>query len=77
MVLPKWFEQTSDLPYDRHKYEVHTQSGSIHILENYMEVQALWFQQGRFLSHVEVLDLKNNNKGFKKEKTNERKSRKN
>ena len=75
MVLPKQFEQTSDLPYDRHTYKVHTQSGSTHIFGDYMEVQALWFQQGRFLSHVEVLD-ENNNKGFK-EKTNERKRRKN
>jgi hypothetical protein len=74
MVLPKWFDQTSDLPYDRHTYKVHTQTGSTHILDNYMEVQALWFQQGKFLSHVEVLDVK---KGFKKEKTNERKRRKN
>jgi hypothetical protein len=39
-----------------------------------MEVQALWFQQGKFLSHVEVIDK---DKGFKKEKTNERKRRKN
>ena len=75
MVLPKWFEQTSDLPYDRHTYKVHIQTGSTHILGDYMEVQALWFQQGKFLSHVEVLDK--NNKGFKKEKTNERKRRKN
>jgi hypothetical protein len=74
MVLPKRFEQTSDLPYDRHTYKVHTQSGSTHIFGDYMEVQALWFQQGKFLSHVEVLDV--NNKGFK-EKTNERKRRKN
>ena len=74
MVLPKWFEQTSDLPYDRHTYKVHTQSGSTHIFGDYMEVQAIWFQQGKFLSHVEVLDV--NNKGFK-EKTNERKRRKN
>jgi len=74
MVLPKRFEQTSDLPYDRHTYKVHTQTGSTHIFGDYMEVQALWFQQGKFLSHVEVLDV--NNKGFK-EKTNERKRRKN
>jgi len=74
MVLPKWFEQTSDLPYDRHTYKVYTQTGSTHILGDYMEVQALWFQQGKILSHVEVLDK--NNKGFK-EKTNERKRRKN
>ena len=74
MVLPKWFEQTSDLPYDRHTYKVHIQTGSTHILGDYMEVQALWFQQGKILSHVEVLDK--NNKGFK-EKNNERKRRKN
>ena len=74
MVLPKRFEQTSDLPYDRHTYKVHTKTGSTHILGDYMEVQALWFQRGTILSHVEVLDK---NKGFKKEKTNERKRRKN
>jgi len=74
MVLPKRFERTSDLPYDRHTYKVHTQTGSTHIIGDYMEVQALWFQQGKFLSHVEVLDK---DKGFKKEKTNERKRRKN
>ena len=41
MVLPKWFEQTSDLPYDRHTYKVHTQTGSTHIFGDYMEVQGL------------------------------------
>ncbi len=74
MVLPKWFEQTFVFPDDRHTYKVYTQTGSTHIFGYYMEVQALWFQRGKFLSHVEVLDK---DKGFKKEKTNERKRRKN
>ena len=43
--LPKWFEQTSDLPYDRHTYKVHTQSGSTHIFGDYMEVQASGFNK--------------------------------
>lgn len=76
MSLPERFEQTSDLPYDRHDYKVHAQSGQTYILDNYMDVQAVWFQNKHLLSHIEVLDKETKQKGFK-EKTNERKGRKN
>lgn len=73
MSLPDWFEQTSDLPYDRHEYKVHTQTGRTYVFDNYEEVRAVWFEHKQLLSHIEVLDKQ---KGFK-EKTNERKRRKN
>ena len=72
--MVKRFEQTSDLSYDRHNYRVHTQTGKTYIFDDYEMVRAFWFQQKKILSHVEVLDK---DKGFKKEKTNERKRRKN
>ena len=73
MVLPKWFEETSDLPYDRHDYKVYTQTGKTYVFDDYEMVRAFWFQSKKLLSHIEVLDKE---KGFK-EKTNERKRRKN
>tara|TARA_R110002020_G_scaffold388585_1_gene599285 strand:+ start:303 stop:533 length:231 start_codon:yes stop_codon:yes gene_type:complete len=76
MSLPDWFERTSDLPYDRHKYKVHTKTGRTHIFDDYEQVRAIWFQSKQLLSHIEVLDKETKQKGFK-EKTNERKSRKN
>jgi ABC-type transporter lipoprotein component MlaA len=76
MVLPKWFERTSDLPYDRQRYKVHTKTGKTHIFDDYEQVRAIWFQSKQLLSHIEVLDKETKQKGFK-EKTNERKSRKN
>ena len=74
MVLPKRFKDTSDLPYDRHDYKVYTKTGKTYVYDNYESVRAVWFQSKKLLSHVEVLDK---DKGFKKEKTNERKGRKN
>ncbi len=76
MSLPEWFEQTSDLPYDRHTYKVHTKMGTSYVFDSYMDVQAVWFQQHNLLSHIEVLDKVTKQKGFK-EKNNERKGRKN
>ncbi len=73
MSLPELFKQTSDLPYDRHNYRVYTKMGKTYIFDDYEMVRAFWFQSKKLLSHVEVLDIQ---KGFK-EKTNERKSRKN
>ena len=76
MSLPDWFEQTSDLPYDRQKYKVYTKTGRTYIFDDYEEVRAVWFQSKKLLSHVEVLDKETKHKGFT-EKTNERKGRKN
>lgn len=60
------FKQTSDDPYLRHHYKLVYEDGRETIFDNYEDVQLLWFQSsGRFLSHVEVLDIKEKKRGFK------------
>jgi len=60
----KTFKQTCDKPYLRHHYKVVYENGSEVVFDNYEDVQVTWFQTaGQFLSHVEVLDIKQ--KGFK------------
>lgn len=60
----KTFKQTSDEPYIRHHYKLVLTDGREVIFDNYEDVQVTWFQTaGQFLSHIEVLDIKQ--KGFK------------
>ena len=60
----KTFKQTCDKPYLRHQYKVVYNNGREVVFDNYMDVQAIWFQTPKqFLSHIEVLDIKQ--KGFK------------
>ena len=60
------FKQTSDKPYIRHDYKVNFSNGNFVVFDNYEDVQLSWFQRaGRFLSHVEVLDIKEKKRGFK------------
>jgi hypothetical protein len=63
----KNFTQTSDEPYNRHRYKIVFSEGKEIILDDYEHVQAIWFQTASsFLSHVEVLDeVKPPVKGFK------------
>jgi len=62
----KAFKQTSDDPYIRHHYKLIFSDGREVIFDNYEEVQVTWFQTpGHFLSHIEVLDIKEKTKGFK------------
>tara|TARA_B100000902_G_C26566286_1_gene554347 strand:- start:10 stop:219 length:210 start_codon:yes stop_codon:yes gene_type:complete len=64
----EWFEQTSDKLYDRHKYNVVYSNGQSVTVDSWNEVRSLWFEApSQFLSHVEVIDKKENFKknGFK------------
>ncbi len=55
--LPEFFQQTSDEPYIRHDYKLIDNGGQFVVFDNYMDIQAVWFQTPEmFLSHVEVLD---------------------
>ncbi len=61
---PRWFAQTSDEPYDRHKYKLFLSDGKVEIYDSWEEVNARWFQTPpMFLSRVEVIDRKKK-KGF-------------
>jgi hypothetical protein len=54
---PRYFQQTSDEPYDRHNYKVVLLNGQSVVVDAWDLAQAIWFQQpGQFLSHIEVLD---------------------
>lgn len=40
----KWFEQTSDAPYDRHYYQISFPDGRSYQFPDYEVVRAFWFQ---------------------------------
>ena len=62
----KIFKQTSNEPYLRHDYKLIFENGREVIFDNYEDVQLLWWNRsGNFLSHIEVLDRKQEAKGFK------------
>jgi len=64
--LPDIFKQTCDKPYTRHHYKLVYDDGREVVFDNYEDVQVTWFQRsGNFLSHIEVLDIKEKKKGFK------------
>ena len=66
--LPEFFEQTSDLPYDRHLYRLVLTDGRAHDFDDYEHVRSVWFElPSMFTSHIDVLDkpkVKEESKGF-------------
>jgi|TARA_X000000950_G_scaffold265470_1_gene339775 hypothetical protein len=67
---PLYFNQTSDLPYDRHQYEFVYSNGQHLIFDSWEDVRGEWFNMpSRFKSHINVLDIKQKKKkttkGFK------------
>lgn len=62
---PRYFNQTSDEPYDRHHYKIVMRNGECVVVDSYDVAQSIWFQKpSQFLSHIEVLDIKQQGKGF-------------
>ena len=52
----QFFEQTSDIPYDRHHYEVVTTTNE-YIFDDYEQVRQMWWNyDSSLLKHVEVID---------------------
>ena len=62
---PQYFTETSDGLYDRHDYKIIGKNGESIVVDNWQTVQEVWGDRSAFLSHIEVLDQKNNGKGFK------------
>jgi hypothetical protein len=62
----KIFQQTSNEPYLRHDYKVVFENGEEVIFDNYEDAKSLWWSRtGNFLSHIEVIDRKQEAKGFR------------
>ena len=67
---PRYFNQTSDVPYDRHHYKIVCQNKSF-VVESWDEVQEWWWNNCHlptFDAVVHVLDKpkpKKQSKGFK------------
>lgn len=55
--MSEYFKQTSDAPYDRHKYKLHMENGRVEVYEWYDELLARWMSTP-YCSHVEVMDRK-------------------
>lgn len=63
-ALPEYFQQSCNKLYDRHNYKLFYTNGENKVFEDWEDVQLVWFQTPhQFLSHIEVLDIKQ--KGFK------------
>ena len=62
--MTKPFTQTSDLPYERHRYKFVYSDGTYKIFEYYTDAQMEWMQAPlESLDIIEVLDKKES-KGF-------------
>ena len=62
---PRYFSQTSDIPYDRHHYRIVCQNKSF-VVESWDEVQEYWWNRRGFSPPViEVIDKPKTKKGFK------------
>ena len=62
----RFFEQTCNKPYDRHRYKMVCKSKSV-VLESWDEVQEYWWNNIAFNPDmiVEVIDKPKTTKGFK------------
>ena len=64
---PRYFSQTSDIPYDRHHYKIVCQNKPF-VVESWDEVQEWWWNNCRlptFNAVVHVIDKPRPKKGFK------------
>ena len=63
---PRYFTQTSDLNYDRHRYKLVYEDGRSKEFDSWEKVQSVWFQSHKeWLSHIEVIEpVSKKNKGF-------------
>jgi hypothetical protein len=53
----RYFAQTSDGPYMRHRYKLVDVHGDFVIFDNWEDTQMMWWNTpSQFLSHIEVLD---------------------
>ena len=53
----RYFTQTSDGPYMRHRYKLVDMHGDFVIFDNWEDAQMMWWNTpSQFLSHIEVLD---------------------
>ena len=62
---PQFFEVSSEGLYNRHDYKIVSKTGESIVVDNWETAQLTWFQKTAFLSHIEVLDKKQESKGFK------------
>ena len=61
------FTHTSDEPYNRHRYKVVTKEGKSVITDYWEQAREMWWNTpSEFLSHIEVLDIEEETKGFGK-----------
>ena len=59
----KPFKLHCEKPYTRHHYKVVYDDGTYQVFDNYEDAQVLWWNRsGNFLSHIEVLDIKQKSK---------------
>ena len=61
---PRYFTQSSDGIYDRHQYKIVGDNGQSIVVDDWETVRSIWWNS-KFLSHVDVLDIKKKGgKGF-------------
>ena len=64
--MSKIFTQTCDKPYDRHHYKMVYSNNQSVVVDSWEKVRKLWWETpSNFTSHIEVLDIFNQNKKYK------------
>ena len=62
---PQYFTLSSEELYDRHHYRVVSKTGDTVVVDNWEDVNIIWWNKKSLLSHIEVLDKpKPKSKGF-------------
>ncbi len=53
-----YFTQTSNAPYDRHRYKIICKDNSVKIVSSWEEAQTAWWNYPQYISIIEVIDEK-------------------
>lgn len=60
----RYFAETSDELYDRHHYMIVSSNGESITVDDWESCRYIWFNKRKSLSHVDVIDVKKQSKGF-------------
>ena len=60
------FTCTSEKDYDRHHYKIISKDGESIVVDNWDQVNEIWWNKSSYLDHIEVLDKPQpKSRGFK------------
>ena len=63
------FSQTSDVPYDRHNYELVLKNGKTVFFDDWTDVQGYWFVHNQIPDYLDFINVLDKSKRKEKVKT--------